>query len=182
VVVLWLVVGVVLLLFEMHHLALYALFGAAGAFAAAVVAAVAPGAVPAQVSVAAGVAVAGVVAVRPYVSRALDARKTGHVIRGVHGGLVGGEAVTLDEVGDAHRGGHVRLTGERWLAVSGAGTVIPPHAPVIVTAVQGTTLVVWPLDGTGAAPPEVGPAGSGPSGPRPAGPDDAPEGADGRTT
>jgi membrane-bound ClpP family serine protease len=84
--------------------------------------------------------------VRPFVSKALDARRTGHVIRGVHGGIVGLEAVTLDEVGDVHRSGHVRLTGERWLAISGGGQPIPPDSTVVVTAVRGTTLVVWPLD------------------------------------
>jgi membrane protein implicated in regulation of membrane protease activity len=164
--VLWLVVGVVLLVFEMHHLALYALFGALGSFGAAAVALVAPTAVGAQVGVAAGLGVAGVVAVRPFVSRALDARTAGVRIRGVHGGLVGTEAVTLDEVGGAHRGGHVRLTGERWLAVSGDDSVIRPHHRVVVTAVRGTTLVVWPLDGADATPPSIGPEG----------PDEAPEG------
>ena len=146
VVVAWLLIGGLLLLLEMHHWAFYALFGAIGAFGAAVVALIAPTAIAAQAGVGAGVAIAGVVAVRPFVSKALDARRTGHVIRGVHGGLVGLEAVTLDEVGDAHRSGHVRLTGERWLAISGGGQPIPPDSTVVVTAVRGTTLVVWPLD------------------------------------
>jgi membrane protein implicated in regulation of membrane protease activity len=146
VVVAWLLIGALLLLLEMHHWAFYALFGAIGAFGAAVVALFAPTAIPAQAAVGAGLCAAGVVAVRPLVSKALDARRTGHVIRGVHGGLVGLEAVTLDEVGDAHRSGHVRLTGERWLAISGGGEPIPPDSTVVVTAVRGTTLVVWPLD------------------------------------
>jgi membrane protein implicated in regulation of membrane protease activity len=58
---------------------------------------------------------------------------------------VGQEALTLDEVGDIARVGHVRLVGERWLAVSGSGNRIPPDTPVVVTAVQGTTLTVWPV-------------------------------------
>jgi membrane protein implicated in regulation of membrane protease activity len=149
VVVAWLVIGGLLLLLEMHHWAFYALFGAIGAFGAAVVALFAPNAIPAQLAVGAGLCVAGVVAVRPFVSKALDARRSGHVIRGVHGGLVGLEAVTLDEVGDTHRAGHVRLTGERWLAVSGGGPPIPPDSTVIVTAVRGTTLVVWPIEPLG---------------------------------
>ena len=45
--------------------------------------------------------------------------------RGVHGTLVGEEVLTLDAVGDAHHLGHVRLAGERWLAVSGSGTADP---------------------------------------------------------
>ena len=43
--------------------------------------------------------------------------------------------------------GHVRLAGERWLAVSGGDQPIPAGTKVIVTAVAGTTLIVWPLDG-----------------------------------
>ena len=38
-VIAWVVLGVGLLLFEMHHMAFYAVFGAVGALAAAVVAA-----------------------------------------------------------------------------------------------------------------------------------------------
>ncbi|HEX8802855.1 MAG TPA: NfeD family protein, partial [Acidimicrobiales bacterium] len=178
----WLVVGLVLVLVELHHLALYALFGALGCFVAAGVAVVAPDAVALQVAAGAAAGTAGIVAVRPFVSRAFAARRQGHVIHGVHGGLVGGEGVTLDEVGDVHRGGHVRLTGERWLAVSGGGEPIPAGTPVLVTAVRGTTLVVWPVDGLdhslGAAAgldparPEIGARDA----------DDAPDGADGRTT
>ena len=63
-VVVWLVLGVVLLLFELHHLAFYALFGAIGCLAAAGVAAFAPSAIPVQGAVAVGVALAGVVTVR----------------------------------------------------------------------------------------------------------------------
>jgi membrane protein implicated in regulation of membrane protease activity len=149
VVVAWLVFGVILFLFELRHLAFYALFGAIGSLAAALVAVVVPSAVPLQAGVAIAVAGAGVIGVRPYMSRAFAHRREGHVARGVHGGLVGQEALTLDEVGDSPRFGHVRLVGERWLAVSGSGAAIPADTPVLVTAVQGTTLVVWPVDGLG---------------------------------
>ena len=141
----WVLLFVVLLLFELHHLAFYALFVAVGALAAALVALVAPDAYGLQVLVAALVSVGGVIVVRPYVSRVFHHRRGGHVALGVHGGLVGQEAVTLDEVGDAHQVGHVRLAGERWLAVTG-GPTIEPGRSVFVTAVRGTTLEVWPVD------------------------------------
>ena len=192
----WLILGALLLLFEMHHLAFFAMFGAVGSFAAAVVAAIAPEAIPLQAGVALGVSTVGVVAVRPFVSRAFDARRSGFSVKGVHGGLVGHEGVTLDEVGDAHRIGHVRLTGERWLAISGSGQGLPAGTVVVVTAVQGTTLVVWPVDGIdgiddiggvpttlphlrdrvdAGEPPAVPEVSSSDS-------DDAPHGADGRTS
>ena len=171
-IVAWLVLGVALLLFELHHMAFYALFGSAGAFAAAGVAAVAPDAIPAQTAVAVAVAAVGVAAMRPYLSKTFHQRRDNlHVARGVHGGLVGQEAITLDDVGPAHHVGHVRLAGERWLAVSGGGT-IPAGTPVLVMAVQGTTLQVWPLDGVAGPPPAIEPSNN----------DVAPDGADGRTT
>src|SRR4051812_34294570 len=118
VVLAWLILGVVLLAVEMRHLAFYALFGAAGAFAAAIVAAIAPSAYPAQVIVAVVVAAVGLVAVRPLVSEAMHRRYEGRLGRGVHGSLIGEEVISLDVIGDAHQVGHVRLVGERWLAVS----------------------------------------------------------------
>jgi membrane protein implicated in regulation of membrane protease activity len=142
----WLVVGVLLLFFEMHHLAFYALFGAIGAFAAAAVAALGGDSIALQATVAVVVAVVGVVFARPYVSRAFELHRGGRVARGVHGGLVGEEAITLDTVGDAHHLGHVRLAGESWLAMSEHG-VIPSGTKVLVMAVRGTTLLVWPSDG-----------------------------------
>ena len=177
----WVLVGVVLLLVEMHNLAFFAAFAAIGAFAAAGVALVAPDALAAQAVVAAALGLGGIAAARPWVSRAFDARRSGHVIRGVHGGLVGAEGVTLDRVGDAHHLGHVRLTGERWLAVTGGGEPIGPGVPVVVTAVRGTTLVVWPTSSLDDAGP-TWPGAAEAIRPADAGPDEAPDGAEGRTT
>jgi membrane protein implicated in regulation of membrane protease activity len=145
VVLVWLVLFVVLLLFELHHLAFYALFVAIGAFAGGVVALIAPDNIGLQTLVATIVSIAGVILIRPYVSSVFHRHKGGHVARGVHGGLVGQEAVTLDEVGDLHQIGHVRLAGERWLATT-SGPKIEPGRSVFVTAVRGTTLDVWPVD------------------------------------
>lgn len=146
-VVVWVLLGLVLLLVEAHHWALYALFVAAGAIAAAGVALAAPGAIGAQAATAAGVAAVGVVGVRPYISRVVHRHRGGAVAKGVHGGLVGQEVLTLDTVGDVHRAGHVRLAGERWLAISATGESIAADTPVMVTAVEGTTLHVVSLRG-----------------------------------
>lgn len=160
-VVVWVVLGIALLGFELHHLAFFAVFGAIGSFAAALVAAIAPDAYVAQVVAAVVVAVLGTILVRPYVSRALERRSgDGHVARGVHGGLVGQEVLTLDEVGDPLHPGHVRLAGESWLAISGSGSPIPAKTGVVVTSVQGTTLVVWPAGALGLELPIDGPGGA----------------------
>ena len=145
-VVIWVLVGIGLLAVELHHLAFYALFAAVGAFAAAIVAAITGDAVIAQAGVAIATTAVGIVAVRPFVSRSVMHRKGSRVAHGVHGGLVDTEATALDRIGDTDAPGHVKLSGERWLAVSGNGCVIEPGATVLVTAVRGTTLTVWPLD------------------------------------
>ena len=174
--IIWLVLGVVLLLVELRHLAFYALFAAVGSLVAAGVALIAPSTVPLQVGVAVVVAAAGVVAVRPAMSRAFPRHVGGHVARGVHGGIVGQEALTLDDVGPPHRRGHVRLTGERWLAISGEGGTIPADTRVVVTAVEGTTLIVLPIDGPHPGLGEGGHVEAGSSDRVP------PNGADGRSS
>ncbi len=140
-VIAWIVICVALLAVEMHHLAFFAIFGAAGAAAAAVVAVVAPDLIPAQIAVATVVGAVGVVAVRPHMSKVIahDGPRPG--IAGVHGGLVGSNGVTTDEVGPSARG-HVRLLGETWLAISAYGDTLPAATPVSIVAVAGTTLTV----------------------------------------
>jgi len=144
--VVWIAVAVVLIAVELHHLALYALFVAVGCLGAAVVAAVAPDAVFVQAAVVVVISVLGVLLVRPRV-RALGRRHGGHRGMGVHGGLVGHEVTTLDVVGGADRIGHVALAGESWRAVSGSDHPLPAGTRVLITAVEGTTLVVWPANG-----------------------------------
>jgi membrane protein implicated in regulation of membrane protease activity len=143
----WIAVGVVLIAVELHHMAFYALFAALGCFAAAAVSAAAPGAFAAQVAIGVVVAAVGIVFVRGRVSAAVAHRYDGEHVPGVHGGLVGQEVLTLDLVGGLDEVGHVRLAGERWRAVSGSDAPIPAGTMVLVTAVQGTTLTVWPVDG-----------------------------------
>src|SRR4051812_49707999 len=89
------------------------------------------------------VSIAGVVLARPYVSSTFHHHRGGHVALGVHGGLVGQEALTLDEVGDTGHAGHVRLAGERWLATTG-GPRIAAGSSLVVPALRGTTPQGWP--------------------------------------
>jgi inner membrane protein len=157
----WIAVGVVLIAVELHNLAFYALFAALGCFAAAAVAVVLPDAIALQVATAVVVAGLGILLVRGRVSAAFAHHHQVDRARGVHGGLVGEEVLTLDLVGGLDRVGHVRLAGERWRAVSGDDAPIPPGTRVLVTAVQGTTLIVWPIDSS--LPPQWQPeAGEGP--------------------
>ena len=144
----WLVIGVLLLAAELHHLALYLLFGALGAFAAAVVALVAPGAYVVQGVVAIASTTSGVLLLRPYLSTVIHRREGRSPTKGVHGGFVGHHVFTVDVVGDADHPGHVKLAGERWLAATDWHHPIEAGSEVIITAVVGTTLHVLPLDPT----------------------------------
>jgi membrane protein implicated in regulation of membrane protease activity len=144
--VIWVVAGLVLLAVELHTVAFYAVFLAVGSFAAAILVLFVPDSpIWLQAVVAAIAAIAGMLALRPFVSRAFLQRNEGVVSRGVHGGLVGQEALTLDTVGDEHHPGHVLLASERWLAVTDSTQPLDKDQAVNVAAVRGTTLLVRPL-------------------------------------
>jgi membrane protein implicated in regulation of membrane protease activity len=143
----WIVAGLVLLAVELHNLAFYALFVGLGCFAGAAVAAVAPDAIVAQVAAAGLVSVAGMAVVRPRVRAAMSSPHDRPGGRGVHGGFVGHEVMTVDVVGGIGRTGHVELAGERWRALSGGDVALPAGTRVVITGVEGTTLIVWPVDG-----------------------------------
>ncbi len=141
----WVVLALVLLAVELHHIAFYALFGAIGAGAAAVVAWIRPNAIGAQCVAALAAGAFGLVLIRPYVSRAFPRHHDGRVAIGVHGGFIGERVVVLDAV-SGRAGGHVRLAGESWLAVSGTDTDIPAGSSAVITGVRGTTLTILATD------------------------------------
>jgi membrane protein implicated in regulation of membrane protease activity len=143
--IVWLVLGVLCLAAETHHRQFYLVFAAVGAFIAALVALFAPSVIAGQVAAAAVFTAAGILVLRPRVVRLEHQAGGSRVGRGVHGTLVGEEVITLDTVGDAHQPGHVRLAGERWLAVNTFSTPIPPGTRALVVGVRGTTLQVSPL-------------------------------------
>jgi Membrane protein implicated in regulation of membrane protease activity len=146
--VIWFVTALALLVLELASTTFFAVFLAAGAFAAGLLAFFVPdSAIWIQAVLAIAVAMGGVVVVRPFVSRRLRRRGEPPLMPGVHGGFVGQRALGLDEIGDELHPGHVRLVGETWLAFSDSQP-IPTGAPVMVTAVRGTTLVVRPASGS----------------------------------
>ena len=113
----------------------------------AVAALVAPDGYAVQVLALFVVTALGIWLVRPYVSEVYERRHHAvHVAKGVHGGLVGHEAVTLDEVGSGKAVGRVRFVGERWLAHTVGRQAIRAGERVLIVAVEGTTLLVAPVD------------------------------------
>lgn len=149
----WFVAGLALLVLELASTTFFSIFLAIGAFAAGLLAFVFPeSAVWFQAIVAIAVAMLGVVVGRPFLASRLKRKGEAPLTPGVHGGFVGQRALALDDIGEELHPGHVRLAGETWLAFSDDHQPIPTGAPVIVTAVRGTTLVVRPA--TGSATPE----------------------------
>jgi membrane protein implicated in regulation of membrane protease activity len=143
----WIVAGVVLLGIELHHLAFYAVFAAAGCFAAAIVAVALPDAILLQALAAVGIAVLGILLLRPRVNAALQHhRRTGDRSPGCTGASWARRS-SRSTASAPRPAGHVRLAGENCLAVSGDDQPIPAGTTVLVTAVDGTTLIVWPVNG-----------------------------------
>jgi inner membrane protein len=141
--VFWLVTGVVLLGVEAMTLVFFALFIALGMFAAAIASGM--GAQDwAQVVCFVGVAGVGILVARPPLMHSLRGRREVLSMPGVQG-LIGQQAITVDVVGDSHHPGHAMLAGERWLAVTDAVEPLEPDIRVTVAAVNGTTLLVRPL-------------------------------------
>jgi inner membrane protein len=145
----WFVAALALLVLELASTTFFSIFLAIGAFAAGLLAFFLPDtAIWIQAVVAIAVAMAGVVVGRPFLRQKLRRHGDPPLTPGVHGGFVGQRALGLDEIGDELHPGHVRLAGETWLAFSEDHQGIPTGAPVIVTAVRGTTLAVRPAAGS----------------------------------
>jgi membrane protein implicated in regulation of membrane protease activity len=148
----WFVAALALLVLELASTTFFSIFLAVGAFAAGLLAFFVPdSAVWIQAVLAIAVAMLGVVVGRPFLRQRLRRQGEPPLTPGVHGGFVGQRALGLDEIGDELHPGHVRLAGETWLAFSADHLLIPSGAPVVVTAVRGTTLVVRPAGAPVAA-------------------------------
>jgi membrane protein implicated in regulation of membrane protease activity len=149
--VFWFGAALALLVLELASTTFFSVFLALGAFVAGVLAFLWPdSAWWFQAVVAIAVAGVGVVVGRPFLSRRLREGAQPAMTPGVHGGFVGQRALALDEVGEELHPGHVRLAGEVWMAFTEGPDPIATGAPVIVTAVRGTTLVVRPATGSPA--------------------------------
>jgi membrane protein implicated in regulation of membrane protease activity len=145
----WFVAALALLVLELASTTFFSIFLAVGAFAAGLLAFFVPDSpVWAQAVLAIAVAMLGVVVGRPFLSRRLRRHGEGPLTPGVHGGFVGHRALAHGEIGEELHPGHVRLAGETWLAFADDHQTIPQGAPVIITAVRGTTLAVRPASGS----------------------------------
>jgi membrane protein implicated in regulation of membrane protease activity len=132
----WVVLAIALAISEVVSVAFYAAFLAAGALAAALSAALGANVII-QAIVFLVVSVLGIGLLRPLVVRARLPRLSSGAP-----GMIGQTAIVVDAIPSSHEPGHVRIEGERWLAVSADGAPIPQGATVYIAEIKGTTLVV----------------------------------------
>lgn len=140
---LWIVIALVLLVAEYHTQAFIAAFVAMGVLAAAICALVG---LPLFIQVIAAVAVGGgsLAFLRRWAMNHVR-RRSGPPLKltGTQA-MVGKEGLVIEAVGDESHPGHVRLGGERWLAISATGDPVPVDDKVLILDVRGTMLVVAP--------------------------------------
>lgn len=137
----WVGIGLALLIAEIATASFIALPLSLGAFAAAVVA-LFGGGIEMQFAAAAVMAVGSFAALRP-VARRLNDRGTVEGI-GAHR-LTNTTAIALSAIDDSG-GGLVRAGSEQWPATSRGGNTIPEGTRLRVLSVEGTRLIVEPLD------------------------------------
>ena len=153
--VVWVIATVVFLLGEMaHRVRFFFLPFAVGAGVAAITGLFGL-AIPLQWLVFLGTAGGGTAVLLPL-GRHFERGGVSHAVGS--GRWLHKEAVVLEEIPDTPGGtGLVQLERERWRAESGARVVIPVGSTVLVTAIDGTRLVVLPLEvppiGPGSPPP-----------------------------
>ncbi|MBC6459580.1 NfeD family protein [Actinomadura sp. HBU206391] len=139
--VVWMIIAAVLGVAELVSLTLSLGLLAVAALAAGVVGVLGLP-LAAQVGVFAAASVAGLVVVRPVVTRHI---RQPPPLRSGTAALVGREALALTEV--SRRAGRVRIGGEEWTARPyDPDVVIPEGAAVDVLAIEGVTALVYPRE------------------------------------
>jgi membrane protein implicated in regulation of membrane protease activity len=139
---LWLGVAIAFAVGEMLTLAFYAVFITVGALAAALAAALGFD-LPVQVIVFAVASILGVFAARPPLMHYLERRHAPDVLSGAQG-MIGQDAMVVDDIRSRHEPGHVRVMGENWPAVPEDGAAIPAGTTIRIVGLRQATLVVSP--------------------------------------
>ena len=137
---LWLIIAAVFVLVEVTNLALYALFVAAGALAAALVAA-SGGNLALQLVALGVVTVGGLVVARRPLLALVEGRRHRPLVSGARG-LIGQVGTVVQQVHGPHHPGLVRARGEDWPALSYDDEPHEPGEVVLIVDLERTRLVV----------------------------------------
>ena len=133
----WLAVFVLLIVFELATMGLTTIWFAGGAVAG-FIASMLGANVVIQAVVFFVVSIVLLIFTRPFAVRYINSNKTKTNIDG----LIGQEALVLEEINNIRETGCARLEGKEWTARSVDDTVIPADTVVIVERIEGVKLIV----------------------------------------
>ena len=133
----WLAVFVLLIVIELATMGLTTIWFAGGAVAG-FIASMLGANVVIQAVVFFVVSIVLLIFTRPFAVRYINSNKTKTNIDG----LIGQEALVLEEINNIRETGCARLEGKEWTARSVDDTVIPTDTVVIVERIEGVKLIV----------------------------------------
>ena len=133
----WLAVFVLLIVIELATMGLTTIWFAGGAVAG-FIASMLGANVVIQAVVFFVVSIVLLIFTRPFAVRYINSNKTKTNIYG----LIGQEALVLEEINNIRETGCARLEGKEWTARSVDDTVIPADTVVIVERIEGVKLIV----------------------------------------
>ena len=133
----WLAVFVMLIVIELATMGLTTIWFAGGAVAG-FIASMLGANVVIQAVVFFVVSIVLLIFTRPFAVRYINSNKTKTNIDG----LIGQEALVLEEINNIRETGCARLEGKEWSARSVDDTVIPADTVVIVERIEGVKLIV----------------------------------------
>ena len=133
----WLAVFVLLIVIELATMGLTTIWFAGGAVAG-FIASMLGANVVIQAVVFFVVSIVLLIFTRPFAVRYINSNKTKTNIDG----LIGQEALVLEEINNIRETGCARLEGKEWTARSVDDTVIPADTVVIVERIEGVELIV----------------------------------------
>ena len=133
----WLAVFVLLIVIELATMGLTTIWFAGGAVAV-FIASMLGANVVIQAVVFFVVSIVLLIFTRPFAVRYINSNKTKTNIDG----LIGQEALVLEEINNIRETGCARLEGKEWSARSVDDTVIPADTVVIVERIEGVKLIV----------------------------------------
>ena len=135
----WLAVFVLLIVIELATMGLTTIWFAGGAVAG-FIASMLGANVVIQAVVFFVVSIVLLIFTRPFAVRYINSNKTKTNIDG----LIGQEALVLEEINNIRETGCARLEGKEWTARSVDDSVIPADTVVIVERIEGVKLIVKP--------------------------------------
>ena len=133
----WLAVFVLLIVIELATMGLTTIWFAGGAVAG-FIASMLGANVVIQAVVFFVVSIVLLIFTRPFAVRYINSNKTKTNIDG----LIGQEALVLEEINNIRETGCARLEGKEWTARSVDDTVIPADTVVIVERIEGVKLII----------------------------------------